>query len=127
MVRLVYKENRKHKPGTFGEGPPRWYPDYDTPCPDDVSSEAAQALLDSSVEGADLAHPDRRARYALDASGTFFKGYAESVDEELEIWHGYPVREDVVPRQIPARILRVFCRAGKLTSARYKKLTGSAR
>jgi hypothetical protein len=126
VAALVYKENRKHKPGVFGDGPPRWYPDSDTPCPPDLTTEEAQAMLEESVEGADYAHPDRKARYAM-CQGTFFKGYPESIRDDVELWHGYPVREDLVPRQIPARVLREFVRQGKLAKPRYKKLLGSAR
>lgn len=126
VARLVYKESPKHKPGAFGDGPPRWYPDADTPCPSDIGPDDLQALLNSSVEGQDFAHPFGKARYAM-LNGDFFKGYPESIDEDIELWHGYPVREELVPRQIPARILRVFVKAGLLTRSRYKKLLGSAR
>lgn len=124
---LVYKSNHKHKPGSFGEGPPRWFPDRDTKCPDDISTEEAQALLEGSLEGADEAHPNRRARYAVDGEGRIFKGYCESADDEAEQWHGYPVSEQRIKRQVPVRILRMFVQAGKMTSPRYKKLRGNAR
>lgn len=123
----VYKPNPKHKPGVAGEGPPRWYPDRDSICPQDIDEAQAQALLAESIEGADNAHPNRKARYAIDAQGRFFKGYCEAIGlDGIEVWHGYPVRDNLVRRQVPARILRQFVRAGKLPQAQYKRLLGSA-
>lgn len=124
---LIYKENPKHKRGVQGEGPPRWNPDPDSLCPDDLGQEDAELLLRESVPGADAAHPDRRARYAIDTNGRFFKGYCEGVDDQSEYWHGFPVREDKVRIQIPARVLREFKRQGRITSPRYRKLLGSGR
>lgn len=120
----IYRENPKHKRGTCGHGPPRWFPSADSICPDDVSFSMAQALLDVSVEGKDSAHPDARARYALDSTGRFFKAYSE---DGGRTWHGYPVRRDLVTRQIPARVLREFCRKGLLSEIDYRRLLGSAR
>lgn len=124
---LVYKENPKHKPGSFGEGPPRWFPDRDTPCPDDITGIDAKDLLDKSLPGKDPAHPDAKARYAIDDRGRFFKGYSEATVGNDEIWHGYPVREEKVSDQIPARVLRQFKELKILSKARYKKLLGRAR
>ncbi len=64
--------------------------------------------------------------------GEFYKAYShrsETIEGEasVEIWHGYPVRRELVPRQIPCRVLREFVRRGRLTQAEYKKLLGSAR
>jgi len=120
---LQYRENPKHKPGCSGRGPPRWFPSTDSLCPDDLSIEDAVALLRDSVEGAAAAHPNALARYAMDGQGRFFKGYSE---DGGQTWHGYPVRRDLVPRQIPTRVLRQFLRQGRLSSADYKKLLGSA-
>lgn len=125
LVVLVYRENPKHKPGRFGAGPPRWFPSYDTACPADLSDP--QSLLADSVEAADAAHPSGKARHAIDEQGRFFKAYPEETDGSDEYWHGYPVREELVPKQVPARVLREFVSRGKLTRARYKKLLGSAR
>lgn len=118
-----YRENAKHKRGSWGEGPPRWFPTRDSLCPEDLSLSEAQALLDSSIEGADQANPDGRARYAIDGQGRFFKGYSE---DGGRTWHGYPVRRELVSRQVPARVLREFVSRGSLTRADYKKLLGSA-
>lgn len=123
---LVYKENKKHKPGSFGQGPPRWFPDRDTPCPDDLTVSEAQQLLEGSLEGADDTHPNRKARYAIDGKGRFFKGYSEATVDGAEQWHGYEVREARVPREVPTRILRQLVRQGQLAQARYKKLLGGA-
>ncbi len=126
---LVYKENKKHKPWASGDGPPRWFPDKDTPCPDpaDLPTKDAQNLLDNSVEGADDAHPNKKARYAMDGDGRVYKGYTESTVAGQELWHGYPVNESKIPRQVPARVLRQFMGQGLLTSARYKRLIGNAK
>ena len=124
---LAYKENKKHKPGSFGDGPPRWFPDCDTPCPDDLGEADAQQLLEGSVEGSDDAHPNRKARYAIDERGRFFKGYSEAAVDGTEQWHGYEVREGLIRKQVPSRILRELVRQGKLPRARYKKLLGGAR
>jgi hypothetical protein len=124
---LVYKRNDKHKPWAFGEGPPRWFPDHDTPCPDDVSQSQAQSLLADSVEGRDAENPDKKARYAVDGQGRFFKAYP-SVDEAgKECWHGFPVREELVKRQVPCRVLRQLRAAKKITGARYTRLLGDAK
>jgi hypothetical protein len=123
---LVYKENPKHKPGVFGEGPPRWFPDRDTLCPDDITAQTAQLLLSNSIEGGDVAHPNAKARYALDDTGRFFKGYSEATQDKTELWHGYEVAEEKVNRQVPARILKAFRDAGRLARPRYKKLLGGA-
>jgi arsenate reductase-like glutaredoxin family protein len=39
---------------------------------------------------------------ALDGQGRFFQAYSE---EGGRTWHGYPVRRDLVRRQVPARVL----------------------
>lgn len=126
-----YAPNPKHKRGSCGDGPPRWFPSRDSLCPDDFSLEVAQALLDDAVEAADLAHPNRRALHAMH-EGTFYKAYCQLSDAEgkehagAEVWHGYPVRRELVPTQVPCRVLREFVRRGRLTRAEYKKLLGSA-
>lgn len=123
----VYRENPKHKRGAFGGGPPRWFPDYDTPCPRDITTEMAQELLDRAVPWAGPADAEGKALFALDDQGRFFKAHCHSVQGEEEHWHGYPVNEDRVPREIPARVLREFKKRGILSPARYKKLLGSSR
>lgn len=130
MLRRIYRKNDRHKRGTCGSGPPRWLPSRDSLCPDDFDTSLAQALLDEAVDGADPSHPDARAVYAMH-EGSFYKGYCEGTLEDpemgiVEIWHGYPVRRDLVPRQVPCRVLREFVRRGRLSSAEYKKLLGSA-
>lgn len=127
-VRRVYKQDAKHKRRSSGEGPPRWFPDADSLCPDDMDAVLCQQLLDDAVEGKDLAHPSSRALYAV-YQGAFFKAYAERVDaiDGVELWHGYPVDRSRVPTQVPARILRELVDRGQLTKAEYKKLLGSAR
>ena len=130
MSQRRYKKNDKHKRGAGGEGPPRWFPSRDALCPDHLDVSLAQLLLEEAVEGTDLAHPDARAVYSLH-DGQFFKGYCEgTVDDPvqgpMELWHGYPVRRELVPRQIPARVLREFVRRGRLSRAEYKSLLGSA-
>ncbi len=119
----MYRENPKHKRGCRGEGPPRWFPSRDSLCPEDLSISEAEALLASSIEGRDATHPDARARFAMDAQGRFFKGYSE---DGGRTWHGYPVRRDLVPRQVPTQVLRELVRRGVLTAADYKKLLGNA-
>lgn len=119
----LYRENPKHKRGCTGEGPPRWFPSRDSLCPEDLSLAEAEALLASSIEDRDDAHPDARARFAIDGQGRFFKGYSE--DGGLT-WHGYPVRRELVPRQVPARVLREFVKRGLLAGSDYRKLLGSA-
>lgn len=121
---IEYRENPKHKPGCSGSGPPRWFPSSAALCPDDVTASRAQAMLNDAVEGRDAAHPDAAARYALDGAGRFFKAYSE---DGGATWHGYPVREELVPRQVPARVLREFVKRGLLAAAAYKRLLGSAR
>lgn len=131
MLARRYKPNPKHKRGTSGEGPPRWFPSRDALCPDDLSHAAAQALLRDGVDGVDLAHPDARAVYAM-FEGVFFKAYCEGTETlrdgtEVEVWHGYPVRRELVPRQVPCRVLRKFVVDGRLSRAEYKKLLGDAK
>jgi len=121
---LRYSENGKHKPGSVGDGPTRWFPSTDSLCPDDLTLEEARALLEASIEGRDSAHPDARARFAIDSRGRFFKGYSE---DGGVTWHGYPVARDLVPRQIPTRVLRQFVQLGLLSDVDYRKLRGSAR
>ena len=121
---LLYMENPKHKPGCSGDGPPRWFPSTDSTCPSDLSAADSEALLRDSVEGRDAQHPDALARYALDDQGRFFKAYSE---DGGTTWHGYPIRRDLVPAQIPCRVLRTFVRQERLSRATYKKLLGSAR
>jgi hypothetical protein len=120
---LVYKENPKHKRGCSGEGPPRWFPSTDSLCPEDISASDAETLLQASIETRDDVHPNRSARIALDSQGRFFKGYSE---DGGRTWHGFPIRRDLVPRQIPAKILREFVKRGLLNRSDYKKLLGSA-
>ncbi|NOY27495.1 MAG: hypothetical protein GXP62_16655 [Oligoflexia bacterium] len=130
MPKRHYKKNTKHKRGTSGEGPPRWFPSRDSLCPDEIDEALAQELLDGGVDGADLAHPDARAVYAI-YEGVFYKAYAEGVEPDrehgnVEVWHGYPVRRELVPRQVPAKVLRTFVKAKRLSRPEYKKLLGSA-
>ena len=123
QAQLQYQPNRKHKPGCSGQGPPRWFPSSASLCPDDLSLEEATDLLHSSVEARDDAHSDARARVALDGRGRFFKAYSS---DGGRTWHGYPVERDLVPRQIPAKVLRELVKRGQLTRVEYKKLLGSA-
>jgi hypothetical protein len=120
----MYRGNPKHKRGARSGGPARWFPDPDALCPDDVTTQLAQALLDESVDGIDEAHPSARARYAVDGRGRFFKAYSE---DHGETRHGYPVREELVGDQVPARVLREFRSRGLITAAQYKRLIGRAR
>lgn len=125
-----YKKNDKHKRGTSGGGPPRWFPSRDSLCPDDFSTALAQELLNESVDGVDEAHPGARALYAMH-QGEFYKAYCEGTepgeDGPVEVWHGYPVRRELVPHQVPCRVLREFVRRGRLTRSEYKKLLGDAK
>lgn len=59
--------------------------------------------------------------------GSFYKAYPTYPGAEVEIWHGYPVRRELVSRQIPARVLKKFLESGALTKVEYKRLLGSAR
>ncbi len=120
---MRYRENPKHKKGCVGEGPPRWFPSRDSLCPEDISPSEAELLLESSVDARDDSHPEARSRFAMDRQGRFFKGYSE---DGGRTWHGYPVRRELVPRQIPARVLAQFVDKGLLTRADFKKLLGSA-
>lgn len=130
MASRIYEPNPKHKRGTCGEGPPRWFPSRDSLCPDSLTTATAQALLDESVEGVDPSHPNGRARYSLH-EGELYKAYSTETrrvgDEDVEVWHGYLVRRALVPRQVPARVLREFQRRGRLSNAEYRKLLGNAR
>ena len=124
MSRPVCKANPKHKRGAAGEGPPRWFPDSESLCPDDMDADTCQKVLDDSIEGKDLGHPHARARYAM-FQGNFFKPYPEEggdgTDEcgTVALWHGYPVARSRVPRQVPARVLRHFRDVGLLTAPEY--------
>ena len=124
---LRYRENPKHKVGARGAGPPRWFPDSASLCPDDLDLDEARRLLKGSVIGGDPSHPNARARFALDEMGRFFKAYPERSVDGTEYWHGYPVAEALVGRQVPARVLRSFKQQGRLSRARYRRLLGSAR
>jgi len=126
-----YKKNDKHKRGASGEGPPRWFPSRDSLCPDDIDTKLAQELLDDGVCGADAAHPNARAIYAMH-EGQFYKAYCEGTEapsqgQRDEVWHGYPVRKELVPRQVPSRVLREFVKRGRLSRAEYKTLLGNAK
>lgn len=130
MATRKYKPNHKHKRGSHGTGPPRWFPSCDSLCPEDLDLSAAQALLDEGIAGADPAHPDARALYALH-EGAFYKAYCEGTEQDpahgtVEVWHGYPVRPELVPRQVPARVLRKFLERGLLQPAEYRRLLGGA-
>lgn len=120
----TYRENPKHKRGARGDGPPRWFPDRDTLCPQDLTLQMAQQLLDEGVDGRDDSHPGAKARFAVDAQGRFFKAYSH---DQGETWHGYPVRDELVPRQVPSRVLRKFRDAGRITQADYNRLVGGAK
>lgn len=120
---IQYHPNGKHKPGCVGEGPPRWFPSSDSLCPADIDLDEAQGLLGASIEARDDAHPNARARIAVDGRGRFFKAY--SVDDG-KTWHGYPVRRELVPRQVPCRVLREFVKRNQLSPVDYRKLLGGA-
>ncbi|MBI4570288.1 MAG: hypothetical protein HY719_17990 [Planctomycetes bacterium] len=139
--RRVYHPDKKHKRGATGEGPPRWFPDSASKCPDDLCQQTAQHLLDGAIEGRDHAHPGKKALYAVHA-GEFFKAYPSSPrpsvespagvkpaanHAEEEVWHGYLVERAMVPRQVPNRVLKEFLKRNKITRAEYTRLLGSAR
>lgn len=124
MAEPKYKANPKHKRGCSGGGPPRWFPSSASLCPDDVTLADAAALLAAAVDGDDLTHPERRAKYCMDGQGRFFKAYTE---DHGATWHGYPVDRAVVNRQVPARVLREFLRTGLLARPDYTRLVGSGR
>lgn len=131
MTKRVYKPNPKHKRGAIGEGPPRWFTSSDSLCPDTLDFSTAQALLNTAISGKDQVHPDQKALYALH-EGTFYKAYCQEASQDssgdtVEYWHGYPVRKELVPTQIPSRILREFLKAGSLSKPEYKKLLGNSR
>ena len=127
-MRRVYRPNPKHKRGEFGAGPPRWFPDRDSLCPEDLDLAEVETLLADAIEGRDATHPSARALYAY-SDGRFFKAYRHYVDADAgeEHWHGYPVARDRVPTQVPARVLRQLRDDGKLSAAEYRRLRGSAR
>jgi hypothetical protein len=124
---LVYRPNNKQKSGASGDGPPQWFPDADTHCPDDLDEGAARRLLEGSVQGIDDAHPDRGARYGIDRQGRFFKGYCDVAEDGTETWRGYPVRDGRVREQIPASVLRGLVLQGSLAPERYLELIGRTR
>lgn len=121
---LDYCGNPKHKAGCSGDGPPRWFPSTASICPEDISYDDAVLLLSDSVDAKSAEHPNAKARYALDSQGRFFKAYSE---DGGQTWHGYPVAEELVRRQIPSRVLREFKTRGLLSAAEYKRLIGSAK
>lgn len=88
--------------------------------------DIAQALLVRSIPFKDPAHPHARARCTIH-DGNFYKGYPTELGEDIEIWHGYPVRRERVSREIPARVLRELVKSGELSKSEYKRLLGSAR
>ncbi len=119
---LRYTGSDKHKQGCAGNGPPRWFPTTASFCPDDVTLADSQDLLENSIEGRSADHPDKKGRYAIDGRGRFFKAYP---GDDGATWHGYEVHRSLVPRQVPARVLRQFRDLGQLSNADYKDLLGS--
>lgn len=83
-------------------------------------------LLESSITAADSGHPDARARSAI-YGGSFYKAYPTKKDSDVEIWHGYPILNERVNLEVPARVLKQFVISGALTRADYRRLLGSAR
>jgi len=114
----LYQQNPKHKVGARGGGPPRWFPDAASKCPEDLTEATAQLLLESSVEAVDEVHPGARARFAVH-DGRVFKAYPHVVSDTEEIWHGYPLPDHDVRTQVPSRILRQFLDLQRITRAEY--------
>lgn len=125
MTNLIYERNPKHKRGCTGEGPPRWFPSYDSLCPEEIDGITAQSLLEQSIVDSDRATSNGKARYTMH-EGEFFKAYMTETRQGVEVWHGFPVSKDQVGEQIPAKILRKFRDQGELSNSEYKKLVGSA-
>lgn len=125
MPERLYEPNPKHKRGTCGKGPPRWFPSSDSLCPDDIDIPLAQELLEAAVADRDQAQADGQALYCI-YEGQFFKAYRTERRDEVEVWHGYPVSRELVGEQIPARVLRIFRQRGQLSNSEYKKLVGNA-
>lgn len=125
-----YEPNPKHKRGACGNGPPRWYPTRDALCPDGLDMDTTQELLASAVEGSDATFRDGKALYNYH-EGQFYKAYPHGTEghggETVVVWHGYPVRPELVRTQVPAQVLRKFVATGRLTNAEYKRYLGSAR
>ncbi len=125
-----YEANPKHKRGACGSGPPRWFPSRDSLCPDDLDQDTAQSLLEDAISAPDKAHAGGKALYAMH-EGNFYKAYSQGTEEDedgtpIEVWHGYPVRRELVPTQVPCKVLREFVKQRRLSKPEYKKLLGSA-
>jgi hypothetical protein len=114
----IYEPNPKHKEGTCGDGPPRWFPDSASKCPKRID---AQHLLNIAISAEDQAHPDAKALFAV-WDGRIYKAYCSRIDGDKEYWHGYPVADALVGKQVPTSVLRRFVQRGHLSDADYRKL-----
>ena len=106
-VTRVYEPNPKHKPWASGDGPPRWFPDSASTCPNTINTALAQELLDGAIEGRDLSQRNDGALYMVH-EGEFYKAYCSKVLEDIECWHGYPVPIEQVPRAAQASVPKML-------------------
>lgn len=119
-VNRIYQPNPKHKVGARGGGPPRWFPDSASKCPEDITESMAQVLLESSLEAVDEVHPGSRARFAVH-EGRVYKAYPQLLSETEERWHGYPLADHQVRTQVPSRILRQLLDLQRISRAEYTR------
>ena len=129
-MRHLYEPNPKHKRGARGGGPLRWFPTRDSLCSDHNDRVLAEELLEHPVQGEDASQASGTALFALH-QGEFFKAYRAELregedGEHIEVWHGFPVRRELVGRQVPARVLRTFLQDKRLTRAEYRRLLRGA-
>lgn len=118
----IYEANPKHKPGhSFGDSP-RFFPDGDTPCPDDVSIEKAKTLLSNIVEFDEKCSAERKVGFVIDELGRIFKGFTHLIQDEKEYWHGFYVRPGKIRRDVPPKALNKLKSLGLISEKRYREL-----
>ena len=119
---IFYRPNPSHKKGTTEAGPPKWGP-HKSACPEDLTKEDIDELLDQSVsESDDPLDPKRYAVRRLEGKLQWFQTHLtlNHADGRIEV-HGFPI-EPGYPK-IPPKVLRKFRDQEVITEAEYNRAT----
>jgi hypothetical protein len=114
---MRYWPNPAHKRETTVAGPPAWRPDKE-PCPDDLSVDERDELLEASIPRDPEDPASRRwvARRGPNGLELYDVKCSGEVAGEPE-FHGHPASF------VPAVVLRQLRDAGQITAVEYRQLT----
>jgi hypothetical protein len=119
--RIFYRPNPAHKTITTEAGPPQWRPDKSA-CPEDITAEEINVLIQNSVPVSD--NPLDPKRYAVRRKGGELQWFRtllthEHPDGGIEV-HGHPF-EPGYPK-VPPQVLRKLKEREMITEVEYQQM-----